>query len=277
MTVGIVGLGLIGGSAARAYSLSGHRVLAFDIDEAILSFAEIAGASAGKLSKENFGECELILIAIPPVAAVKYFEEVAPYIAKPALVIDFCGTKKDICAAGFRLAEEYGFTYVGGHPMAGTHHSGFKYSRADLFKGAPMVIVPPRYDDINLFFRVDTALKPLAFKGISVTTASEHDEIIAFTSQLAHVVSNAYVKSPTALKHTGFSAGSYQDLTRVARLNPRMWAELFLQNTENLTFEIDELIGHLTEYKDAIKNNDQERLINLLSLGSRIKKEIDGE
>lgn len=146
------------------------------------------------------------------------------------MVIDCCGTKRVVCRALFPLAQEHGFTYLGGHPMAGTHNSGFKYARANLYHGAPMVLVPPVFDDIDLLQRAKDLLAPAEFGKFSVTTAEEHDRMIAFTSQLAHVVSNAYIKSPTAGSHKGFSAGSYKDMTRVAWLNPQMWAELFLEN-----------------------------------------------
>ena len=160
--------------------------------------------------------------------------------------------------------------------MAGTQYSGFKYAKETLFKGAPMVIVPPEYDDIVLLDRIKELLAPAGFRKITVTTAEKHDEMIAFTSQLAHVVSNAYVKSPTALKHKGFSAGSYKDMTRVAWLNPQMWAELFLDNKDYLIKEIDLLIDNLSEYREAIKKDDREGLVKLLDDGKKRKEEVDG-
>lgn len=160
--------------------------------------------------------------------------------------------------------------------MAGTQYSGFKYSRANMFKGAPMVIVPPVYDDVQLLDRVKQLLGPAGFGKLSVTTAEEHDRMIAFTSQMAHIVSNAYIKSPTAGSHKGFSAGSYRDLTRVARLNPRMWAELFMANKENVLKEIDWLVAFLNEYKCAIMNDDEEYLVRILDEGSKKKTALDG-
>ena len=144
-----------------------------------------------------------------------------------------------------------------------------------MFKGAPMIIVPPRYDDIVLYDHIEELLEPAMFGKFSVTTPEKHDEMIAFTSQMAHVVSNAYIKSPTARSHKGFSAGSYRDLTRVAWLNPQMWTELFLENKDNLIHEIDFLIGSLREYRDAMENDDAERLCTLLEEGKR-KEEVDG-
>ena len=160
--------------------------------------------------------------------------------------------------------------------MAGRHTSGYRFSREDLFDAQPMVIVPDRYDDIEELARIKRLLAPAGFGSISITTAEEHDEIIAFTSQLAHVVSNAYMKSPRAEKHEGFSAGSYRDLTRVARLNDEMWSELFLENSDNLVDELDHLIDSLKEYRDCINTGDGEKLRRILAEGSRIKVEIDG-
>jgi prephenate dehydrogenase len=190
--------------------------------------------------------------------------------------MDCCGTKRVVCQACFPLAKEYGFTYIGGHPMAGTQYSGYKYARANLYKGAPMVLVPPVFDDIELLSRAKELLAPAGFGRFSVTTAEKHDESIAFTSQLAHVVSNAYIKSPTALGHKGFSAGSYKDMTRVAWLNPPMWTELFLENRENLLAELDTIIASLSAYRDALERRDAETLERLLEEGKRRKEEVDG-
>lgn len=276
MQVGIVGLGLIGGSAARAYKEAGYTVLAADRDTVMLDYAILCGAVDGRLSAEELRNCDLVLICLYPKAAIQYMKENAAYFPKNKFVIDFCGTKKGICETGFALAETHGFVYVGGHPMAGTHNSGFKYSRSDMFRGAPMVIVPPVYDDMELFDQIKKALSPLEFGSISITDADKHDKMIAFTSQLAHIVSNAYVKSPGAKNHKGLSAGSYKDLTRVAWLNPDMWTELFLENREHLLEELDGIIAHLTEYRDAMEKEDALTLWQLLDDGRRIKGEIDG-
>ena len=276
MTIGVVGLGLIGGSIAKAYTAAGHTVLAYDTDSSILSFAIMSGGVYGELTKENLGDCDLVLIAVFPRAAADFLKENGPFFSKSGIVMDCCGTKEEVCEAGFSAAKEHGFLYVGGHPMAGTHNSGYKFSDENLFRGAPMVIVPPVYDDIELLDRIKTILSPLGFGGISVITAKEHDTVIAFTSQLAHIVSNAYIKSPTAKQHKGFSAGSYRDLTRVAWLNPAMWAELFLNNSSNIIFEIDTIVKELVQYKEAIEANDKARLETLLEKGARLKKEIDG-
>ncbi len=276
MNVGILGLGLIGGSLARAYALEGHTVYAIQRNETMLSFAMLAGAVHGKLNEETIPKCDLILLAIYPDGSASWLEKNAHLVSNDALVLDCCGVKQEICSRCFPIAKEYGFTFVGGHPMAGSQFSGFKYSRADLFSGAPMVLVPPVFDDIALLQRVKDALKPCNFGFFSVTTAEEHDRMIAFTSQMPHILSNAFIKSPTALKHKGFSAGSYRDLTRVAWLNPQMWAELFLENRENVLFELDYYIDSLKQYQQAIRDNDMDALVRLLDEGKKRKEEVDG-
>ena len=276
MNVGILGLGLIGGSLARAYARNGHRVYAAEENESILEFAQLAGIVYGRLDESSIPCCDLILPAVYTGASVQWLNENAKYIPREALVIDCCGIKQEICRCGFALAEEFGFTFIGGHPMAGSHFSGFKNSRSNLFQGAPMVLVPPRFDDPMLLERAKEVLQPCNFGSFSVTTAQKHDKMIAFTSQMPHIVSNAYIKSPTAQLHKGFSAGSYKDLTRVAWLNPQMWAELFLSNRENILEELSYYIDSLKEYKEAIEAGDEKRLIQILDEGRRRKEEVDG-
>ena len=276
MTVGIVGLGLIGGSFAKAYHAAGHTVLAFDTDRSTYDFAVLSGTVNGSLTDETLSTCDLILIAVIPSAAVGYLKQHAAHIGPKPVVIDCCGTKRVVCTACFPLAEQCGFTYLGGHPMAGTHNSGFKYATATMFHNAPMVLVPANHNDIELLSRVKELLAPAGFSRFSVTTAEQHDEMIAFTSQLAHVVSNAYIKSPTAGLHKGFSAGSYKDMTRVAWLAPKMWAELFLENKDFLMAELNTLIDNLRQYQDAMEHDDLPGLIQLLDDGRKRKEEVDG-
>lgn len=276
MKVGILGLGLIGGSLARAYAVEGHSVYAAEKNESMLSFAMLAGAVHGRLDEKTIPQCELILLAIYPDGSASWLEKNAHLVSPEALVLDCCGIKQEICSRCFPLAKEYGFTFVGGHPMAGSQFSGFKYSRADLFDGAPMVLVPPVFDNMQLLDRVKKAMAPCHFGSFSVTTADGHDQMIAFTSQMPHILSNAFIKSPTALNHKGFSAGSYKDLTRVAWLNPQMWAELFLENKDHILFELNYYIESLKAYSDAITAEDMDTLVSLLEEGKKRKEQVDG-
>ncbi len=278
MKIGIAGLGLIGGSLAKAFKkYSDATVYGYDIDSSITDIAQIYGATDHELTSDNITECDCVLISLYPRAAVEFLKDNAPHIKPDTLVIDCCGTKRMVCKVGFELAKKHGFVFAGGHPMAGTHKSGFANSNEDLFKGACMVLVPPVFDDIILLERVKTVLKPAGFGQISVTTAEKHDKLIAFTSQMAHVVSNAYIKSPVANEHKGVSAGSYKDLTRVAWLNPDMWADLFIENKDNLLNELDFFINSLKEYRSAIAAEDDKKLRELLEEGRKRKEEVDGK
>ncbi|MGN0741456.1 MAG: prephenate dehydrogenase [Candidatus Fimadaptatus sp.] len=275
--IGVVGLGLIGGSMCKALIKAGHVVVGMDADRTTEDYARLAGVIDDKLTPERLGQCDYLFIALYPQAAVDYLTRNAASIKPGAVVMDLCGVKRAVCAPCFELARQHGFNYIGGHPMAGTQFSGIKYARDDLFQNATMVMVTREDEDIYLLGRVRELLRDAGFKAVTLTTAEKHDEMIAFTSQLAHVVSNAYVKSPTARAHHSFSAGSYRDLTRVAKLNETMWTELFLDNADYLANELDWIIGALGEYRDAIKAGDAETLKRLLREGRERKEEIDSE
>ena len=283
-TVGIVGLGLIGGSFARAYHATGWRVLALDPDTETMDAARVETV-AETLDDDTLGTCDLVILATYPGACWEWLEAHAALLGELSsrpeggpVVIDSAGVKRRICDVAFPLAARHGFAFCGAHPMAGKEFSGFAHARADLFRDAPMVLVPPALPDaerLDLLDRVHTLLAPCGFGTFSVTTPEIHDRVIAFTSQLAHVVSNAYVKSPTAQEHHGFSAGSYRDLTRVAHLNPAMWAELMCDDAQNLGDELDTLIGNLAAYRDALLAGDRDRLETLLAEGDHIKRALD--
>ncbi len=277
LTIGIAGLGLIGGSLAKAYKRAQvTAVYGYDHNKSVQDTAQLHGAIDGELNEETIAQCDAILIAVYPAGAITYLESIAPYIKNTTIVFDCCGVKRAVCEQCFAIAHKHGFTFVGGHPMAGKHTSGFKSSSADLFDDASMVLVPEVTDDIRLFDHMETALKPVGFGRLTVTTPDMHDKMIAFTSQLAHIVSNAYIKSPTARAHDGFSAGSYRDLTRVAWLDPSMWMELFFLNRDMLVEELDIFINSLTKYKQALVDNDTDAMLALLSEGVKIKEEVDG-
>ena len=275
MVVGVVGLGLIGGSAAKAFKAAGATLLACDINESIVSYAQLEGVVDGVLGVDNIATCDLLLLTATPKAVEGYLRDNAKYINSQTLVIDFCGTKRKVCELGFALAAEHGFTFVGGHPMAGLQYSGYKYSKATLYNGASFIMVPPVHDDIALLDRVKQSLAPLGFKKFVVTTADFHDRMISYTSQMCHVVSNAFIKSPSAKFHKGYSAGSFRDFTRVSRLNEDMWTELFLENKEHLLGELDLLINSLHEYRDAIAADDADVLRSLLRDGRIAKEETE--
>lgn len=272
MKIGVVGLGLIGGSAAKAFKAAGHTVYGYDIDTTIMEYAKLEGTLDDKLTVSRLKQCDLLLLAATPQAVIGYITDNACHVSQHTIVMDFCGTKRRVCEVAFALAHSHGFTFVGAHPMAGLQYSGYKYSRPNLFSGASLILVPPVHDDIALLDKVKQMLAPLHLKKYVVTTAEFHDRMIAYTSQMCHVLSNAFVKSPSAQYHRGYSAGSFRDLTRVARLNEDMWTELFMENSCNLLDELDIFINSLKEYRNAIASGDTDALCSLLREG-RVAKE----
>lgn len=277
MTVGVVGLGLIGGSIAKAIKYNtDNKVIGFDIDENVVLKARLLGAIDEEMTEQKISECDIIITGLYPEATKKYITDNAQKFKKGAIVLDTCGVKEYVCEDMYRIARENGFTFIGTHPMSGLHLSGFEHSKVTMFSNASMLLVPSADTGINELEIVRKLFSAIGFTNIQNTTPEEHDRIIAFTSQLAHVVSNAYVKSPSAKLHKGFSAGSYKDLTRVAKLNEVMWTELFLENRENLISEIDTIIENLTKYSKALKEDNADELEKLLRDGRICKEQIDG-
>lgn len=277
MEIGIVGLGLIGGSLAKAISQNtDHTVYGTDISEQVVRKAVLVDAIEQPLTDELLPQCDIVIVALYPQATIDYVKGHASLFREGSIVVDCGGIKQLVCDELIPLAEEHGFLFVGGHPMAGLEHSGFTYAKKSLFNNASMIFTPTK-GPIESMETLKKLFTYIGFTNIEISTAEEHDRKIAFTSQLAHVVSNAYIKSPTALEHTGFSAGSYKDLTRVAKLNEVMWTELFLENADNLAAEIDTLIENLQQYSTAIRERDAETLCALLKDGREKKALIDGE
>lgn len=273
MQIGIVGLGLIGGSFARAIKEhTPHSVFAFDIDRSALLGATLVGAIDGELTDPQLQNTDLLLLSLYPQATVDFVKAHADAIRPGTIVVDCCGVKRPVCDALCDFAKQHGFHFLGGHPMAGTQFWGFSHARASLFKGASMILTTNGVSDIGVLETVKRFFLSVGFETLTFTTADEHDKIIAYTSQLAHIVSNAYVKSPTALQRKGFSAGSYRDMTRVAKLNVEMWTELFLENRDNLGAELGLLIENLQAYKDALDRNDEPALRQLLQDGKDTKR-----
>lgn len=278
MRIGIVGLGLIGGSMARAIKQNtNHLVLGMDTDPNVVLRAKLFQAIDEELTESALGSCDALIIALHPVAAIGFLRENAAKFARDALVVDCCGIKRPVCEVAFPLSRQHGFHFIGGHPMAGIEKWGFEYSDAKLFARASMILVPPGDVPIAVLETAKKLFLQLGFGSVKISTPGEHDTIIAYTSQLAHVVSSAYIKSSTATEHTGFSAGSFRDMTRVATLSEKMWTELFLMNGDNLCREIDTLIAHLNEVRDAISAQDAHALSELLREGRERKALVLGE
>ena len=277
MNVGIVGLGLIGGSMAKSIKVrTAHTVWGVDLDAETMTLSRLSGAIDGMLTPENLPQCDLVLVAIRPAAAVRWVSENAHLIRKTAILVDLCGVKRNVCEKLAPIAKEAGFAYIGGHPMAGRERGGFVHSSEELFTGASMILTPDQNTDMRMLETLKSFFTDIGFAGLTFSTPEEHDRIIAYTSQLAHLVSSAYIKSPEAQRRRGFSAGSFRDMTRVAHLDEAMWTELFLDDADYLTEQLEILIDHLNEYREALTAHDAEKLQALLKDGREKKATAGG-
>ena len=256
MTVGIRGMGLIGGSFEKAFRAAGHDVL-----------------NLRDASPADVGSCSLVIVCLPPRMVAPWIRDHASDFADGAFVTDAAGVKGVVCRDLADVARGARWTYIGGHPMAGKEVSGYANSDAALFRGASMVLTPYEWTQPAAVERLKELLAPVGFGRFVVTDPTRHDEMIAYTSQLAHVVSSAYVRDPLAASHVGFSAGSYQDMTRVATVDPDIWTDLFLANREPLDAVLGRLIARLGEYREASRSGDASRLRALLAAGRAAKEQ----
>lgn len=274
-TVLVAGLGLMGGSMAKAIRHKMNcKIIGDDLSEKVLADARYLGVIDEFATEENFKTADIIIVGLYPETTVQYILSHLTWCKRGAVIVDLCGIKQYICDMVAEEARAHDVAFIGGHPMAGREFSGFEYAQAELFEGASMILVPNVSASELVMSQMEAFFQPLGFAQIVRTSAQQHDAMIAFTSQLAHVVSSAYIKSPEALEHKGYSAGSYKDLTRVARLNEDMWTELFLHNKTALVREIDEIMRHLQEYRDSIADADASRLHQLLKEGRERKEQI---
>lgn len=274
MNILIVGLGLIGASFAKAIKKNtDHYVLGWNRTESVSKRAIDDGVidETGELS-ELIPKADVTIINFYPDAIVPFIKEHKNEFKKNSIVTDSCGIKTKICRE--LENEDFDFFFIGAHPMAGREVSGYDNSLADLYNNASFICTPydstPRYATDALVGLAQN----IGFARIVVTTPEHHDEMIAFTSQIAHVLACSYVLSPLAPQHPGYSAGSYRDVSRVARINADMWTQLFIDNGEPLVREIDDLVSNLMKFKYAIVNKDANQLHDLMEKGNKIKEEI---
>lgn len=276
MNIGIIGLGLMGGSFARTLKKRTDNVVyGSDADPSVVLKAKLIGAIDEELGHNNAKKLDMLVISVPPRGVENLLNEYVPFLRKGCTVIDFSGIKRKICALMSDKAKEYPNIYfIGGHPMAGREFSGIDHSITTLFDNASMLVVPINANIFNNE-KIKTFFLSLGFKEVVFTTSDLHDSEIAFTSELCHIVSNAFIKSPAATVHHGYSAGSYKDLTRVARLDSKLWSSLMIDNSDKLLPELEILINNLEKYRKALENNNEEELQNLLEEGNKIKLTID--
>ncbi|MDR0999561.1 MAG: prephenate dehydrogenase [Clostridiales bacterium] len=273
MIIAVVGLGLIGGSLCKAVkAYTDHFTLGLDTDEETVRRALADGAIDSIIGVNGLIDADLTIVSLYPEQTVGFILQNAAHFRPGSLVIDVCGVKAPVVAAVSPALRERGVHFIGAHPMAGREFSGYGFSQAELFQSASFIMTPALDADPASVSQLESFALSLGFGRVIKTDPAIHDANIAFTSQLAHIVSNAYVKSPTLASGFGFTAGSFLDLTRVAKLNEDMWSSLFMLNREALMYELQTIIAHLNEYLDALRHGKSESLRSLLKDGRVLKE-----
>lgn len=273
MKILVAGLGLIGASIAKALKKNTkHHILGWNRTQTVTLKALEDGAidETGTLD-ELIPQADITIINFYTDAIIPFVLDNRDKFKKGSIVTDSCGIKTMICRTLEK--ENFDFHYIGAHPMAGREVSGYDASLPTLFDNASFICTPTNAPKSKIDTLLELA-REMGFKRTVVTTPEHHDEMIAFTSQIAHVLACSYVLSPLAPQHAGFSAGSYRDVSRVARINGEMWSELFIANKEPLINEIDDLVNNLEKFRAAIKDDDRDILIELMAKANRIKEEI---
>ncbi len=273
MNIAVIGLGLIGGSVAK--SLKGFmncKIIGCDKDNNIIN-----DALSDEVISEGYtdgGEflknCDFIILCLYPSANIEFIKENAQYLKSGAIITDVSGVKEFIISKITALLPE-NVEFVGGHPMAGKELGGYANSCNDLFKNASFLITPSEKNKPETVDFIEKFAKYIGCARIVRTTPKEHDAVIAYTSQLMHVVAIALCQSPILEKSALFSAGSLRDCTRVALINEKMWSELFLENKNELSQRIEEMIDNLKEIKDTLDSDDRTGLEEIMKVSKERK------
>lgn len=264
----VIGLGIIGGSIAAKLSKEGYVVAGKDLNENNIAYALDKGYIQERAT--NLDIYDVVFIAVPPKATIRLLQ--SERFKDGAFVADICGVKSCIQEAVYQSPRNY--RYVGLHPMAGKETSGIQSATLTLFDNANVILC--KTDTLSKT-DIDEAkiwLNILGFGKIVICSAEEHDKKIALTSQLAHIVSNAYVKSPQVQDYEGFTGGSFQDMTRIAGVDEEIWTSLYFLNRAYVLEELSCLIAHLEEYKVALEQADSENFKALLKEGRIIREQI---
>lgn len=274
MNILICGLGLIGASLAKTLKKNtNHTVLGWNRTESVTEKALRDGVidKTGDIDS-LMAEADITFVNFYPEAIVPFILEHKNSFKKDSVVTDSCGIKAKICRAMEK--EKLDFYFIGSHPMAGREVGGYDNSLDNLYDNASFIVTPVDGTPRNKVDALVGLAESMGFARTVVTTPEHHDEMIAFTSQIAHVLACSYVLSPLAPSHAGYSAGSYRDVSRVARINADMWADLFIDNKEALVREIDDLVSNLMQFKYNIVNEDSPALKDLMNRANKIKEEI---
>ncbi len=271
MKIVVYGLGIIGASIAAGLKKAGHTVFGRNRTRSVSDYAVAHGIVDG--IAEDYACADAAILALPPRVAMRELDE--GEFPAGCIVVDICGVKKSV--EDVVLSKPRAYRYVGIHPMAGKETTGILSSDADLFRGANLVMIKNPTTDEGAFSTVRSLADDLGFGRVVVCSAEEHDRMIALTSQLAHIVSNAYIKTPLAPSCDGYTGGSFQDMTRVAPMDEAVWTELFFLNRKPLVGELRRLEENLAQYRRVLEEGDEEGMKKLIAEGKSFHRQFSSK
>ena len=272
MKILVAGLGLIGGSICKALHMyTEHGVYGWNRTAAVAEKALEEHVIDG-IAGDDCSGFDMVMVCLYPAHIREWVRSHAATMTPGTIVIDVSGVKTDLPEELTKLCAQYGVHYLSTHPMAGKERAGYSVSDEDLYQGANFIMTPLPETPEYVIAQVKNVAHQIGFRRFVITTPELHDRMIAYTSQLAHVVSSSYVESPVIELESGFSGGSFHDMTRIATMNEDMWTDLFMENREGLLTELDTLMEHLGNYRKALAAGDRERVYELIREG-RLRKE----
>lgn len=277
LSFAIIGLGLIGGSYAKALRRLGvKQIIGLELNEAVLKEAVEQGLVdvALNVAGTSLKEADVVICSIYPDAIAPFIIANVGNFKEDVLLTDVAGIKRSMISTA-QAALLPGMEFISGHPMAGRQGSGLGMSDAAIFNGANYIIVPERHNTEQAICWLEAFAMALGCKHTVRVTPEEHDRIIAFTSNLPHITAVALMDSTSYNDKTKyFVAGSFRDGTRVADINPELWCDLFMANKDKVADEVDKYMEQLLLWRDALRNGDAEQLKQLMRTAAARRKEL---
>lgn len=275
--IAVVGLGLIGGSLAMALrGFEDYEIVGVDVNEDTLAYAEAHGAGDTVTADSGvIAGADVVFLCLHPDGILNFLKTHRNDFRPGALVTDVCGVKTAVMEAAEALPP--GVDFIGCHPMAGKEHSGITHADADLFRGAHFILTPRPGSTPEHVARMERMAAHMGFRDVVRTTPEAHDAMIAYTSQVMHVLAVAVCDDPSLFACRGFEGGSFRDCTRVAALDVDLWTQLFSLNAPALTKVIRNLEDNLKAYREVLERGDRAALAEKLAYSSDRKRKMNLE
>ncbi len=271
-TITIVGLGLLGGSYAMGLKKAGNTVYGIDINENSIKFAlenNYVDEAASKDFKKFLNTCDILVLCLYPNSMLSWLKEHVADINPKALITDVCGVKSTFIYEAQEILKPYGIEFFASHPMRGKEVIGIENADCAMFKDANLILCPTKENTIQGEQTVIALGKSLSFSIFPILSPEKHDEMIAFLSQLSHVIAVSLMTSKNTDNLVQYSGDSFRDLTRIANIDEHLWTELFIANKDLLCAEIDLFVNTLNRFKEHIKNEEKEEMKDIFRLSTK--------